>query len=617
MLLDHLSAALALTTFALLPGIALLFSSRCLSLEWIGMVVSISFGVNTFVVMLMAISGYYSHFNAWLWLIALCLASGVLLGRSLPRIEITQKQQFRQGDRFLSWLLAPIFAVVAYKSFFLPFYAWDSVASWNRWARGFALQNDYFQHNESSYPQYLSWGFSFPYKLAANPTLESYAHAFAFFHVLILFVALARLSRLLGIPGSLAFACSFVTLGVSSYAGTGYADIPATAYSCLAATLVLELAADSGHILFNQRSALFRKALLAGLAVGTSFMFKVLAPLLPVTLTLICTAFPSLITRRECFKRMAIIGSAAWVIVLPWLLASNASINSPMLKYVTVGIHGDASFGQVIWSGLHRFVFGLTSFNLVWLEGGILVLGIIAVTLGARRSRAVAQLTIAGILGTAVWLATVNYDTRALMPFLTALLVASLAGLSHYIKHLGKLTSYSTFIILQVLLVAAFVVPEVFPDLSIRGRGIMDWKQGRRWFETRAFSSRAEKLKHVQPSIASLELWKSENPAFEGTIWTNTMLLACVDPWKVDGGGKPMLKIEWEGEVLWKRGDMIIATAGDNKDQKLDYPELDRLAGSSTKTWGPWFEAAQEAGVIRLEWSYADLRAFRIVLDPP
>ena len=84
-----------------------------------------------------------------------------------------------------------------------------------------------------------------------------------------------------------------------------------------------------------------------------------------------------------------------------------------MLKYVTVGIHGDASFGQVIWSGLHRFVFGLTSFNLVWLEGGILVLGIIAVTLGARRSRVVAQLTIAGILGTAVWLATANYDTRA------------------------------------------------------------------------------------------------------------------------------------------------------------------------------------------------------------
>ena len=95
------------------------------------------------------------------------------------------------------------------------------------------------------------------------------------------------------------------------------------------------------------------------------------------------------------------------------------------------------------------------------------------------------------------------------------------------------------------------------------------------------------------------------------------MLLACVDPWKVDGGGKPMLKIEWKGEVLWKRGDMIIATAGDDKDQKLDYPELDRLAGSSTKTWGAWFEAAQEAGVIRLEWSYADLRAFRIVLDPP
>ena len=95
------------------------------------------------------------------------------------------------------------------------------------------------------------------------------------------------------------------------------------------------------------------------------------------------------------------------------------------------------------------------------------------------------------------------------------------------------------------------------------------------------------------------------------------MLLACVDPWKVDGGGKPMLKIEWEGEVLWKRGDMIIATAGDDKDQKLDYPELDRLAGSSTKTWEPWFEAAQEAGVIRLEQSYPSLRAFRIVRDPP
>ena len=617
MLLDHLSAFLGLMTFALLPGIALLFSSRRLSLEWIGTVASISIGVNCFVVMLMAISGHYSRFNAWLWLIVLCLASSVLLVRPFPGIEAAQNQRFGHGGRVLGWLLAPIFAIVAYKSFFLPFYAWDSIASWNRWARGFALQGDYFQHNEFFYPQYLSWSFSFPYKLAGNPTLESYAHAFAFFHVLILFAALARLSRLFGIPGSLAFACSFVTLGISSYAGTGYADIPATAYSCLAAALVLELAADPSRILFNRHSSLFRKSFLTGLVVGTSFMFKLLAPLLPVTLALISTAFPGSITRRECFKRMAVVGSATWVIVLPWLLASNTAINAPMLTYVTVGIHGEASFGQVIWSGMHNFLFGFTSFNLVWLEGGILVLGIIGITMALRRSRVLAQLAAAGLFGTGVWMATANYDTRALMPFLTALLVAFLAGLSHYIKHLGKLKSYSTLIILQVFLVALFVVPELLPDLRIQHRRVIDWKQGRLWFETRAFSSRTEKLERLQPSVASLELWKNDNPSFEGTIWTNTMLLACVDPWKVDGGGKPMLKMEWQGEVRWKRGDMIIATAGDDKDQKLDYPELDRLAGSSTKTWGPWFEAAQEAGVIRLEQSYPSLRAFRIVRDPP
>ena len=614
MLLDHLSASLGLLAFALLPGIALLFSSRRLSLEWLGTVTSVSFGVNCFVVMLMAISGHYSRFNAWLWLVVLCLASSVLLVRPPPGIGTAQNQRFGPGERVVGWLLAPIFAVVAYKSFFLPFYAWDSVASWNRWARSFALQNDYFQHNEFFYPQYLSWSFSFPYKLAANPTLEGYAHAFAFFHVLILFVALARLSRLFGIPGSLTFACSFVTLGVSSYAGTGYADIPATAYSCLAAALVLELATGSGRILFDRRSSLFRKSSLTGLVVGTSFMFKLLAPLLPVTLALISTAFPSSITRRECFKRMAIVGSTAWLPVLPWLLASNTAINAPMLTYVTSGIHGDASFWQVIWSGMRNFLFGLTSFNLVWLDGGILVFGIIGVALALRQSRVVAQLAVAGLFGTGVWLATANYDTRALMPFLIALLAASLGGLVPYFKYLRKLTSYSTLIVLQVLLVASFVVPELFPDLRIRHRRAVDWKPGRLWFETRAFSSYTEKLERLEPSVASLELWKNDNPAFEGTIWTNSMLLACVDPWKVDGGGSWAQKMEWQGEARWKRGDMIIAR---NKDPKLDFPELDRLAGSSARTWGPWFEAAQEANVIRLERSYPDLRAFRIVIDRP
>ena len=91
-------------------------------------------------------------------------------------------------------------------------------------------------------------------------------------------------------------------------------------------------------------------------------------------------------------------------------------------------------------------------------------------------------------------MATANYDTRALLPFLIALLVAYLGGLVHYFRYLKKITSYSTLIKLQVLLVAFFVVPELLPDLRIQHRRVIDWKQGRLWFETRAFLSRTEKL---------------------------------------------------------------------------------------------------------------------------
>ncbi len=77
-----------------------------------------------------------------------------------------------------------------------------------------------------------------------------------------------------------------------------------------------------------------------------------------------------------------------------------------------------------------------------------------------------------------------------------------------------------------------------------------------------------------------------------------------------------MGKLEWEGEVLWQRGDVLLVCDFDRDTPKLSYPVIDGLVGSSPSTWGPWVLAAEEKGVIQLQAKYESMKVYRIVADP-
>ena len=78
----------------------------------------------------------------------------------------------------------------------------------------------------------------------------------------------------------------------------------------------------------------------------------------------------------------------------------------------------------------------------------------------------------------------------------------------------------------------------------------------------------------------------------------NPLLLAELDPAEVDSRSNWMGKLEWEGEVRWQQGDLLLVCDFDRATPKLSYPVIDGLVGRSPSTWGPWVAAAREKGVI-------------------
>ena len=120
----------------------------------------------------------------------------------------------------------------------------------------------------------------------------------------------------------------------------------------------------------------------------------------------------------------------------------------------------------------------------------------------------------------------------------------------------------------------------------------------------------------LQPALASLADWRSDHPTVSGTLWTNPLLLADLDPTESDGAFEWMGALEWQGEIRWKAGDLLLVCPFDRDTPKLEYPVIDRLAGSSASTWGPWIAAAEKEGVIRLQSDYEALKVYEIQAQP-
>ena len=610
-------ALIGLLAFSLLPGVALLDRRRPF-IEQLGTSVAISVALNSFLVMLLVLFKTYTLVIGWIWLTILL---GVTLFIRQERDWIRSRFQvpaLATAPEASTRLLVPVLAIVAYKSFALPFFAWDSIASWNRWARAFALDRDFFSSTEFFHPQYLSWAMSFPYVLSGDASQEPSAHGFAFFCFLILWGGVWRLSACFSVPGALACAAVMVPLGVSSYAGTGYSDIAASGFSCLALALTLEAFSASrvrgDPVLWRSTR---NRALLAGLAAGTAFHYKLLAPLGfgALLLGLVVLAGRSGLGRR--LRLSVLSGLAGLVVIAPWVLSSSAALTDPLLHYVTTGIHGDASRIEILVDGARVLVAGTTAFNSSFIDVSVFLAGFALFFIGSRRSAEAFALGGAALVGALVWMATANYDTRALMPFQIAAIVLSLAGLDVILDRVRNASlRYSIVLSLQVTCLLAYLIPQFAPDSRVGAARAMDWQPGRHWIKAPPLTARRNKLRFLQPALADLTAWQAEHANLTGSIWTNPLLLAELDRAEVDSRSNWMGKLEWEGEVLWQRGDVLLVCDFDRDTPKLSYPVIDGLVGSSPSTWGPWVLAAEEKGVIQLQAKYESMKVYRIVADP-
>ncbi len=610
-------ALIGLFGFTLLPGVALLQRRRPF-VEQLGSAVAISVALNSFLVMLLVLSKTYTLVVGWIWLTIL-VGMTLLLRREWAwirsRVEVPALGTAAEAS---SALLVPVLAIVAYKSFALPFFAWDSIASWNRWARAFALDRDFFSATEFFHPQYLSWGISFPYVLSGDTTQEPSAHGFAFFCFLILWAGVWRLSTCFSVPGALACAAVMVPLSVSSYAGTGYSDIAASGFSCLALALTLEAFSTS---LARGDPVLWRssrnRALLAGLAAGTAFHYKLLAPLGFGALLLGLVVLPGRSGLGRRLRLAVLSGLAGAAVIAPWILSSSAALTDPLLHYVTTGIHGDASRIGIFVEGAWVLVAGTTAFKSPFVDVSVFLAGFTLFIVGSRRSREASALGGAAVLGTLVWMATANYDTRALMPFQIAAIVLSLAGLEAILHRVrNRRFRHSIVLSLQVTCLLAYLIPQFAPDFRVGPARAMDWQPGRHWIKASPLTARTQKLRFLQPALADLAAWHSEHPDPAGSIWTNPLLLAELDPAQVDSRINWMGKLEWEGEVRWQQGDLLLVCDFDHDTPKLSYPVIDELVGLSPSTWGPWVVAADEREVIRLQDEYESLKVYSILAEP-
>ncbi len=611
-------ALIALLTFTMLPGVALIRRHRPV-VEQVGGAVALSTALNSFVVMLLVLFKTYTLLAGWLWFSVLL---GITLVMSRERSWIHSRfrlPELKKRQAASSALLVPVLAIVAYKSFALPFFAWDSIASWNRWARAFALESDFFSRTEFFHPQYLSWGMSFPYVLSGDITQEPAAHGFAFFCLLILWTGVWRLSSCFSVPGALSCTAVMVPLAVSSYAGTGYSDIAASGFSCLAVALILEAfkTAPMEHSSL-QRWPARNRSILAGLAAGTAFHYKLLAPLLFFVLLLGLVVLPG---RRGLAQRCLLAflsGLSSFLVVAPWIFSGNTSLTPPLFHYVTTGIHGDISRLEIILKGATTFLAGTTAFDIPLIDAYVLTGASICFIVALMKSFQAVALGTAVLLGSAVWMSTANYDTRALMPFQTAGVVLSLAGLALLLDRLrGRRLRSSILLSLQSTLLLAYLIPQLAPDLRLGTERAIDWKPGSKWLQTLGLSRRQEKLRVLRPALADLANWIRDHARFSGTFWSDTVLVASFDPPKAGAMARWLGLIESEGQVNWKVGDFLVVTGQESQEPKLPFPIIDEMVGLSPATWGPWIEAAVEAGVLREEGTYVALSSFQFVVEPP
>lgn len=613
-----ISALISLLIFTLLPGISLIHI-RTNVFSQLGGAIAFSIALNSLVLMLLTLFRAYTYFSAAIWIILLLLITAIIRRN---RCWISSQFNFSNNPPSSlkdTVLLFPILAIVAYKSFFLPFYSWDAIASWNRWAREFAIDPTFFYSTDFFYPQYLSLGMSFPYVLSGNTSIEIASHGLSFFYFLILWTGVTRLCSFFAVPGAMGCTAIMIVGAVSGYSGTGYSDIAATGFSCLSIALILEVF-KSNKLATN--TALWRvsrnQAILAGLAAGTSFHYKISAPL---SFGILILALVLLGGRNGFFRRfnLFLISSLSFLaLVVVWVIPTNTALTPPLFHYVTTGIHGDISRMAVIFKGAKALVLDATAFNVFLVDIIVLLGACIFFIFALKKNSYAAILAISVLTGIFVWMGTANYDTRALMPFQIPAVIITLCGLIYFLQERFKKAFLPLiFLCLQCFFLLLYLIPQLSPELKLGENNLIDWAPGRNWTKTLGLLHREEQLRILRPALADLELWKRDHPRFSGTFWTDPLLVSSFNSTKSLSVARWLNKIESDGQANWKKGDYLVTTPEENDAPKLSFPILDKIVGISPTKWGPWINSALKSGVLVDESTYPSFRSLRFLEGPP
>lgn len=625
----HLTALVGFLAYGFLPGIALVSWKKRERdyLETLGMACAISVGINSFAVMLLALTNLYRPWSAWTWTGLLIAATAVIFskrpwqnhavsheGSAEPPEKSKAGGSAGNRARWLGrvstsrasripWLLLPIFTIQAYRASFFPFVAYDAVASWNRWARDYVLDPQYILHEKHFYTHYMSWGMSFPYMLGGDTGLEYYSHALSFLHVLILYAGIMGLARVLGGSGRLAFAVLLMTAPFYRYASTGYADAAASAFAVLSAALFAKALKN-----FREQPWM---PWMAGLAGGTAFLFKQSALLVVVLVPLL--AF--LVLRQREWRTRFQIGlrtaAAMAAVVVPWYLIGQNPFFGSQFNYVVKGIHGGLGQADIFLKGAAEFVSSASAFTRArtdWMTVGLFAIG---TGLACFRNRVAAVVALAGLGNVLVWMNTANYDARGMMPGLALLVVVAVCGLQRAgtaVPHEAVRNLASAGLILTLM----FFYVKVETHQSWYSPGKIDWRDSGPWYSVRPFAGRTDKLRIVQPKLADLEDWKSAHPGFSGRVWGDALTMAALDPHR-STRHQHWVEFLPGGKPDWRIGEHVLVSEDWLQSAKTPSAPWETASGNVVRSWGEWIRHYVDKGVLRAAGVYGRLSDFEVV----
>ncbi|NCD23408.1 MAG: hypothetical protein EOL90_10785 [Spartobacteria bacterium] len=559
-MLAWLWGSLAFCVFCGFPGC--LLQKRVRSLIWVE-ALALSMGANAFLVLVLKILGlYYRGIICGYLLVALILCG-------FEAIPHARNWRFRwPGRRIWPWLaLIPVLSLVFYLAFFFPFVQWDAIASWNRWAVAFTREPGCVPGIRWFYPQFLSFSYSFIYMAAGDTGVVNLAHGLAFVYVVLLLGAVDELSRQVGLRTRVAMGLVCLSTPFAQYVSSGYADIPAAAFSAVAATGLLRAAAGQRLGRFVCRCAF------SGWLAAVALLHKQLGavPFFILPMAWMATS-PGNERQRRFLGAAAFLGCGV-LTLLPWTLRLGTWV-SPKVVYLTHTIYGNTEWSARVQGAFCSLIRQFTVMKSPAVNAGLALIACGCVAWALRAVPRIRILIITALAETMVGVAAFSYDTRALMGAIPLFCVGVAAGAEDLVERVRKPSDRSWAIVgFMLTLTCAGIGALYLHQGAGRFRSCFQYNPVAKAFTVFSFDTFAEKIDVFLPDYDDLRAWEKVyplNPPFQ--YWLADPRLCALaqsgNYKRLDGAlgnlWTPRDQLPaWRKEEKWVSGDIMLIKTND------------------------------------------------------